>query len=239
MTAASPGIIEMYMPNRYFSTTEEYLFAVADAMKPEYDAIHEAGIVLQLDCPDLACAWTVGPEITVEEFRKVVAMRLEALDHATRDIPPDGMRLHLCWGNGEGPHHTDIPLVDIIDLVLAARPAAVSFEGANPRHEHEWKVFEEVKLPDGKVIIPGVLDSTTNFIEHPELVAQRLARYADLVGKTNVMAGSDCGFATFAAYNIVDPRITWAKLAAMAEGARLASQDLWGKRAALSADAAE
>lgn len=122
ITAASPGIIEMYMPNRYFSTTEEYLFAVADAMKPEYDAIHEAGIVLQLDCPDLACAWTVGPEITVEEFRKVVAMRLEALDHATRDIPPDGMRLHLCWGNGEGPHHTDIPLVDIIDLVLAARP---------------------------------------------------------------------------------------------------------------------
>ncbi len=239
ITAASPGIIEMYMPNRYFSTTEEYLFAVADAMKPEYDAIHEAGIVLQLDCPDLACAWTVGPEITVEEFRKVVAMRLEALDQATRDIPPDGMRLHLCWGNGEGPHHTDIPLVDIIDLVLAARPAAVSFEGANPRHEHEWKVFEEVKLPDGKVIIPGVLDSTTNFIEHPELVAQRLVRYADLVGKTNVMAGSDCGFATFAAYNIVDPRITWAKLAAMAEGARLASQDLWGKRAALSADAAE
>ena len=152
------------------------------------------------------------------------------------------MRLHLCWGNGEGPHHTDIPLVDIIDLVLAARPAAVSFEGANPRHEHEWKVFEEVKLPDGKVIIPGVLDSTTNFIEHPELVAQRLVRYADLVGKTNVMAGSDCGFATFAAYNIVDPKITWAKLAAMAEGAGLASQDLWGKcvaLSALSADAAE
>jgi 5-methyltetrahydropteroyltriglutamate--homocysteine methyltransferase len=229
MTAASPGIIEMYMPNGYYATTEEYLFALAAAMKPEYDAIHQAGIVLQVDCPDLACAWAVGPELTLEEFRTVVAMRLEALDYATRDIPSDAIRLHLCWGNGEGPHHTDIPLVEIIDLVVAARPGAVAFEGANPRHEHEWKVFEEVKLPDGKVIIPGVLDSTTNFIEHPEVVAQRLMRYADLVGRGNVIAGSDCGFATFAAFNLVDPKITWAKLAAMAEGARLASEHLWGK----------
>jgi 5-methyltetrahydropteroyltriglutamate--homocysteine methyltransferase len=156
-------------------------------------------------------------------------MRLEAVDHATRDIPPDRMRLHMCWGNGEGPHHTDVPLVHMIDLVLEARPAAVSFEGANPRHEHEWKVFEDVKLPEGKVIIPGVLDSTTNFIEHPELVAQRLVRYADVVGKTNVIAGSDCGFATLADFLTVDPRITWAKLAAMSEGAGLASKHLWGE----------
>jgi 5-methyltetrahydropteroyltriglutamate--homocysteine methyltransferase len=227
MTAASPGIIAGYMPNRYYATTEEYIFALADAMKEEYDAIYEAGIVLQLDCPDLPGA--AGDEdVAVDDFRKLVAMRLEAVDHATRDIPPDRMRLHMCWGNGEGPHHTDVPLARLIDLVLDARPAAVSFEGANPRHEHEWKVFEDVKLPDGKVIIPGVLDSTTNFIEHPELVAQRLVRYADVVGKTNVIAGSDCGFATLAEHPTVDPRITWAKLAAMAEGASLASTYLWG-----------
>jgi 5-methyltetrahydropteroyltriglutamate--homocysteine methyltransferase len=165
--------------------------------------------------------------VTTAEFRRVVAKRLEALDYATRDIPPDRLRMHLCWGNYEGPHDTDVPLADIIDLVLAARPMAVSFEAANPRHEHEWKVFEEVKLPEGKVLIPGVLDSTTNYIEHPELVAQRIIRYADLVGRTNVIAGSDCGFATFAAFVPVDPKITWAKLAAMAEGARLANQELW------------
>lgn len=159
--------------------------------------------------------------------RKLIAMHLAALDHATRDIPPDRLRMHLCWGNDEGPHHTDIPLADIIDLVLGARPAAVSFEGANPRHEHEWTVFQDVKLPEGKVIIPGVLDSTTNFIEHPELVAQRLARYAGLVGRANVIAGSDCGFASSADGVTVDPSIAWAKLAAMAEGARLASDRLW------------
>jgi 5-methyltetrahydropteroyltriglutamate--homocysteine methyltransferase len=226
MTAASPGIIAGYMPNRYYATTEEYIFALADAMKEEYDAIYKAGIVLQLDCPDLPGA--AGDEdVAIDEFRKLVAMRLEAVDHATRDIPPDRMRLHMCWGNGEGPHHTDVPLAHMVDLVLDARPAAISFEGANPRHEHEWKVFEDVKLPDGKVIIPGVLDSTTNFIEHPELVAQRLVRYAEVVGKTNVIAGSDCGFATLADFLTVDPRITWAKLAAMAEGASLASKYLW------------
>ena len=227
MSAASPGVIEMFMPNRYYPSTEEYLLALADAMKTEYDAIHRAGLVLQLDCPDLACEWSVGPEVTKEEFRRVVAQRLEALDHATRDIPPDRIRLHLCWGNYEGPHQGDIPLADIIDLVLAARPTAVSFEGANPRHEHEWKVFEDVKLPDGKLLIPGVLDSTTNYIEHPELVAQRLVRYASVVGRQNVIAGSDCGFATFAALVPIDPAITWAKLAALAEGARLASRQLW------------
>jgi len=227
MSAASPGVIDMFMPNRYYPSTEEYLFALADAMKTEYDAIHQAGLVLQLDCPDLACEWSIGPQVSKEEFRRVVAQRLEAIDHATRDIPPDRIRLHLCWGNYEGPHNIDVPLADIIDLVLAARPTAVSFEAANPRHEHEWKVFEEVKLPEGKVVIPGVLDSTTNYIEHPELVAQRLTRYGKVVGRENVIAGSDCGFATFAAFVPIDPAITWAKLAAMAEGARLASQELW------------
>jgi 5-methyltetrahydropteroyltriglutamate--homocysteine methyltransferase len=227
LSAASPGVVEMFMPNRHYPSTEDYLVALGDAMKQEYDAIAAAGLVLQLDCPDLAASWALGPEKSLEEFRRVVAQRLEVLDHATRDIPPEQLRLHLCWGNYEGPHHTDIPLADIIDLVLAARPTAVSFEAANPRHEHEWKVFEDVRLPEGKVLVPGVLDSTTNYIEHPELVAQRILRFADVVGRENVLAGSDCGFATFAAFVPVDPRITWAKLAAMAEGARLASEQLW------------
>jgi 5-methyltetrahydropteroyltriglutamate--homocysteine methyltransferase len=228
MSAASPGVIEMFMPNRYYPSTGDYISALADAMKTEYDAIHAAGLVLQLDCPDLAAGWARGPERTLAEFRKDVARRLEAIDYATRDIPPDQLRLHLCWGNYEGPHHTDIPLADIIDLVLAARPAAVSFEAANPRHEHEWKLFEDVKLPEGKVVIPGVLDSTTNYIEHPELVAQRIGRYASVVGRSNVIAGSDCGFATFASLTPLDPDITWAKLAAMADGAAIASAELWG-----------
>ena len=227
MTAASPGVIEFFMPNRYYSSTEEYLFALADAMKHEYDAICQAGLVLQIDCPDLASAWAIGPERALEDFRKEVAQRLEAVDYATRDISPDRIRIHLCWGNYEGPHHTDISLAHIIDLVLAARPTAISFEAANPRHEHEWKVFEDVKLPEGKVLIPGVLDTTTNYIEHPDLVAQRIVRYADIAGKTKVIAGSDCGFAPFAEYLIVDPRIAWAKLASMAEGARMASEHLW------------
>ena len=231
MSAASPGVIEMFMANRYYPSTEEYLFALAEAMKQEYDAICQAGLVLQLDCPDLACEWAIGPEQSTGEFRQVVAQRLEALDYATRDVPPDRLRMHLCWGNYEGPHHTDVPLADIIDLVLAARPTAVSFEATNPRHEHEWKVFEEIELPEGKALIPGVLDSTTNYIEHPELVAQRIVRYADVVGRENVIAGSDCGFATFAAFVPIDPKITWAKLAAMAEGARLASQQLWKQAA--------
>jgi 5-methyltetrahydropteroyltriglutamate--homocysteine methyltransferase len=237
MSAASPGVIDMFMPSRYHASTEEYLFALADAMKTEYDAIAAAGLVLQLDCPDLAARWgrvTAGHELTLAEFRRDVGLRLDALNHATRDIPPEQLRLHLCWGNYEGPHNLDIPLADIIDLVLAARPSAVSFEAANPRHEHEWKLFEDVRLPDGKVVIPGVLDSTTNYIEHPELVAQRLVRYARLVGRENVIAGSDCGFATFASLTPVDPDITYAKLAAMAEGAAIASRELWATAASPS-----
>lgn len=224
MTAASPGVISRFLDNEYYPNHETYLSALADAMKTEYDAIYQAGFILQLDCPDL----TGNRDIKgITRGLSYLELHVEALNHAVRDIPPDRMRLHLCWGNYEGPHHRDAPLRDIINIVLKARPAALSFEASNPRHEHEWKVFEEVKLPEGKVLIPGVLDSTTNFIEHPELVAQRLERFALVVGRENVIAGTDCGFATFAGYLVVDPSITWAKFQSMAEGAQIASQHLW------------
>jgi 5-methyltetrahydropteroyltriglutamate--homocysteine methyltransferase len=226
LTAASPGVIAVFLQNRHYPSHEEYVFALADAMKVEYDEIHRAGIVLQLDCPDLAMSGHMLGE-SLDDFRARARLNVEAIGHATRDIPPDDIRLHVCWGNYEGPHHRDVALRDIIDVVIEARPAGISFEAANPRHEHEWTVFEDVKLPDGKVVIPGVLDSTTNFIEHPELVAQRLVRYGKLVGPENLMAGTDCGFATFASYLTVDPAITWAKLHAMAEGAALASKELY------------
>jgi 5-methyltetrahydropteroyltriglutamate--homocysteine methyltransferase len=226
LSAASPGVIAVFLQNRHYPSHEEYVAALADEMKKEYDEIHQAGIVLQLDCPDLAMTRQMVDE-SLEDFRRRARVNVEALNHATRDIPPEDMRMHLCWGNYEGPHHLDVALRDIIDIVFEARPAAISFEAANPRHEHEWTVFEDVKLPEGKVLIPGVLDSTTNYIEHPDLVAQRLVRYAKLVGPENVMAGSDCGFATFANLLTVDPGITWAKLAAMADGAELASKDLY------------
>jgi 5-methyltetrahydropteroyltriglutamate--homocysteine methyltransferase len=227
MTAASPGVISVFLPNKHYSSHEEYIAALADVMKEEYDEIHRAGLVLQLDCPDLAMTRHMNNDETLEEFRRRARLHVEAINHATRDIPADEMRIHLCWGNYEGPHHHDLPLRDIIDIVFEARPAAISFEAANPRHEHEWTVFEDVTLPEGKVLIPGVVDSTTNYIEHPELVAQRITRYAQLVGRENVIAGSDCGFATFASFLAIDPGITWAKLGAMAEGARLASESLW------------
>jgi len=227
MSAASPGVIAVFLQNQHYDSHEDYVFALSEAMKPEYDEIHKAGIVLQVDCPDLAMTRQMMMDETLEEFRDRARVNVEALNRATADIPPEDMRLHLCWGNYEGPHHHDVALRDIIDIVFEARPAAISFEAANPRHEHEWNVFEDVKLPDGKVLIPGVLDSTTNYIEHPELIAQRLVRYGRLVGPENVMAGSDCGFATFASFLTVDPRITWAKLRAMAEGAELASKELY------------
>jgi 5-methyltetrahydropteroyltriglutamate--homocysteine methyltransferase len=226
MSAASPGVIAVFLQNQHYDSHEDYVFALSEAMKPEYDEIHKAGIVLQLDCPDLAMTRHMMDE-SLEEFRDRARVNVEAINRATADIPPEDMRLHLCWGNYEGPHHHDVALRDIIDIVFEARPSAVSFEAANPRHEHEWNVFEDVKLPEGKVLIPGVLDSTTNYIEHPELVAQRLVRYGKLVGPENVMAGSDCGFATFASFLTVDPGITWAKLRAMAEGAELASKELY------------
>jgi 5-methyltetrahydropteroyltriglutamate--homocysteine methyltransferase len=228
LSAASPGVIALFLENHYYPNDEAYLYALADAMKVEYSAIHQAGFVLQVDCPDLAAGrHTRFAEASLEAFRKHAALHVEALNHALAAIPPERTRLHLCWGNYEGPHHHDVPLKDMIDIVLKTRPAAISFEAANPRHAHEWKVFEGVKLPEGKVLIPGVLDTTTNFIEHPELVAERIIRFATLVGRESVIAGTDCGFSTFAGSTRVAPRIVWAKLEAMVEGARLASQQLW------------
>jgi 5-methyltetrahydropteroyltriglutamate--homocysteine methyltransferase len=228
MTAVSPGQVARFQGNEYYKSDEEYLWALGNVLKDEYEAIAGAGFVLQLDCPDLASGWNNQfRSLSLEQFRRVVDMHLEVLDAAIKDIPPERVRLHLCWGNYEGPHHHDIPLSEIIGPVLKARAGAVSFEGANPRHEHEWRVFEDVKLPDGKLIIPGVIDSTTNFIEHPELVAQRIERYTGVAGRENVIAGVDCGFATFAGAPTVLPAITWAKLASLAEGARIASDRLW------------
>lgn len=227
MSAASPGVIALFLLNQHYPSHEAYLGALADAMKEEYEAIARAGLVLQIDCPDLAMGRHIQfPDESLEEFRRMARLNVEALNHATAGIDPDQMRMHLCWGNYEGPHHRDVALKDIIDIVFAARPNAISFEACNPRHEHEWQLFEDVKLPDGKLLIPGVIDSTNNYIEHPELIAQRLTRYARLVGQENVMAGSDCGFETAAGASAVVPSITWAKFEAMAEGARLASEQL-------------
>jgi 5-methyltetrahydropteroyltriglutamate--homocysteine methyltransferase len=228
MSAASPGVVSLFFRDDYYGSHEAYLFAIADAMRHEYETVARAGFILQLDCPDLAMGRHIQfADLGLEEFRKMARLHLAALDHAVANIPREQLRLHLCWGNYEGPHHYDVPLADILDLVLAARPQGVSFEAANPRHAHEWRVFERVKLPPDKLIIPGVLDSTTNFIEHPELVAERIGRYAGLVGRENVIAGTDCGFGTWVGQAAVDPDIVWAKLASLAEGARLASDELW------------
>jgi 5-methyltetrahydropteroyltriglutamate--homocysteine methyltransferase len=228
MTAASPGVIANFLHNEHYATEEEYLYALADVMKDDYKAIVDSGLLLQIDCPDLAMTRiTQFSHLSEDEFIKIVEMHVEVLKHALAGIAPDRMRMHLCWGNTEGPHHHDVPLSKIINIVLQAPPVAVSFEGANPRHAHEWKVWQDVKLPEGKVIIPGVLDTTTNFIEHPELVAERIMRYASVVGKENMMVGSDCGFGTSAWGRRVESRIAWAKLEAMVDGARLASRELW------------
>jgi 5-methyltetrahydropteroyltriglutamate--homocysteine methyltransferase len=228
MTSASPGIIANFLPNDYYPTDEAYLYALADVMKEEYNAIVRAGFLLQVDCPDFALTRVSQfANATLDDFKRAVATRVEVLNYALDGISPERTRLHLCWGNTEGPHHHDVPLHEIIDLVLQARPLGLSFEGANPRHAHEWKVWQTVALPADKVIIPGVLDTTTNFIEHPELVAERIVRYADVVGRERVIAGSDCGFGTSAWGRKVDARIAWAKLASLVEGARLASEVLW------------
>jgi 5-methyltetrahydropteroyltriglutamate--homocysteine methyltransferase len=228
LTAASPGVISLFFRNDHYPTQEAYLAAIADAMKHEYETVARAGFVLQIDCPDLGMGRHIQyADLSIAEFRKKARLHIEALDHALANVPPEQIRMHVCWGNYEGPHHFDVPLGDIIDLVFAARATAVSFEGANPRHAHEWRVFETVKVPAGKTIIPGVIDSTTNFIEHPLLVAERITRYAKLVGRDNVMAGTDCGFGTWVGQAAVDPDIVWAKLASLAEGAKLASKELW------------
>jgi 5-methyltetrahydropteroyltriglutamate--homocysteine methyltransferase len=228
MSAASPGVVSLFFRNDYYPSQEAYLFAIADAMRHEYEAVAKAGIVLQIDCPDLAMGRHIQyAQLSLEEFRKRAGMHVEALNHALAGIAPEQLRMHLCWGNYEGPHHCDVPLADIIDIVFAARPSAISFEAANPRHAHEWTLFERVKLPDGKVLIPGVIESKSNFIEHPELIAQRISRYARLVGRENVIAGSDCGYGTWVGQSAVDPDVVWAKFAAMAEGARIASRQFW------------
>jgi 5-methyltetrahydropteroyltriglutamate--homocysteine methyltransferase len=229
MSAASPGLISLFFRNDHYPNEDAYLFAIAEAMRPEYETVAAAGIVLQIDCPDLAMGRHIQhAALDLPAFRKRAAMHVEALNHALANIPPEQLRMHLCWGNYEGPHHCDVPLADIIDVVLAARPSAISFEAANPRHGHEWTLFERIKLPPGKVLIPGVIESKSNFIEHPELIAQRLGRYAKLVGRENVMAGSDCGFGTWVGQAAVDPDVVWAKMAAMVEGARIASRRFWG-----------
>ena len=228
MSAASPGVVSLFFRNDHYPSHEAYLFAIADAMRHEYETVAKAGFVLQIDCPDLAMGRHIQyAKLTIEEFKRAARLHVDALNHALANVPPDQARVHLCWGNYEGPHHYDVPLADVLEVVFAARPAGISFEAANPRHGHEWKVFERVKLPAGKVIIPGVIDSTTNFIEHPELVAERIVRYATLVGPENVLAGTDCGFGTWVGQSAVDPDIVWAKLATMAEGARLASKALF------------
>jgi 5-methyltetrahydropteroyltriglutamate--homocysteine methyltransferase len=232
MSAASPGVIGLFFRNEHYPSQEKYLFAIADAMREEYETVAKAGIVLQIDCPDLAMGRHIQyADLSLEEFRRKARLHVEALNHALANIDPERLRMHLCWGNYEGPHHCDVPLEHIIDIVFLARPAAISFEAANPRHAHEWKLFETVKLPEGKLLIPGVLESKTNFIEHPELVAQRIGRYANLVGRENVIAGSDCGYGTWVGQAAVDPDVVWAKLAAMAEGARIASRQFFARTA--------
>jgi 5-methyltetrahydropteroyltriglutamate--homocysteine methyltransferase len=228
LSAASPGLVSLFFHNGYYPSHAAYLEAIAEAMRQEYEAVVGAGFILQLDCPDLAMGRHIqNAHLTTAEFRKAAALHIEAMNHALRNIPADRARIHLCWGNYEGPHHCDVPLADIIDVIFTAKPAGLSFEAANPRHAHEWKLFETVKLPDGKVLIPGVIESKTNFIEHPELIAQRIGRYAALVGRENVIAGSDCGYGTWVGQAAVDPQIVWAKLASLAEGARLGSREFW------------
>jgi 5-methyltetrahydropteroyltriglutamate--homocysteine methyltransferase len=228
LSAASPGVISLFFRNDHYANQEAYLFAIAEAMRGEFEAIAAAGVTVQIDCPDLAMGRHIQyADLSVGEFRKRAQLHVEALNHALAAIPPERLRMHLCWGNYEGPHHCDVPLAEIIDIAFTARPATISFEAANPRHAHEWTVFEQVKLPECKIIIPGVIESKSNFIEHPELVAQRIARYANLVGRDNVIAGSDCGFGTWVGQAAVDPDVVWAKLSAMAEGARLATKQFW------------
>jgi 5-methyltetrahydropteroyltriglutamate--homocysteine methyltransferase len=228
MTAAAPGVIAIYLENQYYPTEEDYWQAIAEAMRVEYEAIVAAGFILQLDAPDLAMGRHVSTRLLeLDEFRRQVAVRVELLNHACRNIPSDRIRLHLCWGNYHGPHHHDVPLSSLIDIFLRSKAAALSFEAANPRHQHEWRLWQEVELPDDKILIPGVIDTCTSYVEHPELVAERIVRFANLVGRERVIAGTDCGFANFASYQIVDPKIAWMKLAALTEGAGLASRQLW------------
>jgi len=228
MSAASPGVVSLFFRNDYYKDFETYIYAIADAMRDEYETVAKAGFVLQIDCPDLGMGRHIQyADLDLAQFRKRAQLHVEALNHAVKNIPAEQLRLHLCWGNYEGPHHYDVPLADVIDIVFKAKPVAISLEAANPRHAHEYTVFDDVKLPDGKVLIPGVIESKSNFIEHPEVVAQRIGRYAERVGRENVIAGSDCGYGTWVGQAAVDPEVVFAKLKAMADGAAIASKKFW------------
>ena len=228
MTAASPGVVPLFLGNDYYPDEDAFKVALAEVLKDEYEAIVAAGFILQIDCPDLAMGRNFT-EISTEEFRKLAARNIELVNEATKNIPPEQMRIHLCWGNSEGPHHLDIPIKDILDIVLQARPSGISFEAANPRHAHEWAVWADARIPEDKILIPGVIDTTTNFVEHPELVAQRIKSYTDIVGRDRVIASTDCGLGTWAGWSQVDHQIAWAKLKSMSEGAAIATRELWGK----------
>jgi len=228
MNAASPGVVALFQPNDFYPTQDAYLEALADAMRAEYEAITARGILLQIDAPDLAMGrHTMYRDRTTDEFLSMAALHVEVLNHALRDIPPDRVRMHVCWGNYEGPHHHDIPLELLLPIVTRVRAQGLLIESANPRHAHEWAVFRDQKLPDDRILIPGVIGTTTNYLEHPLLVAERLCRFADVVGRDRVIAGTDCGFGTFAGFGPVDPDVAYLKLQALAEGARIATRRLW------------
>lgn len=228
MSAASPGVTTLFFRNDFYPSHEDYLFAVAEGLRHEYEAIASAGITLQIDCPDLAMGrHTQYADLDLSGFRDRMALHIEALNKAVENIPAEQLRMHMCWGNYPGPHHCDVPFKDIIDMVWRAKPQSILFEAANPRHAHEYELFETVKLPEGKVLVPGVIECQSNYIEHPELVAQRISRYADLVGRENVVAGVDCGFSIHVGSGGVDPAIAFAKLAALSEGAAIATKKYW------------
>ncbi|MCB2065267.1 MAG: cobalamin-independent methionine synthase II family protein [Erythrobacter sp.] len=225
MNSASPGLITAFQPNQFYPSHEAYLADLVTAMRPEYEAIVEAGFQLQLDCPDLAMSRHTGyQDMSEQEFLAAIHANVEALNAATANIAPEAMRMHICWGNYEGPHTHDIPLEKIMDVVLSARPSTILFEAANPRHEHEWAVWAEADLPADKVLAPGLVDTCSNYVETPQLIAQRIARFVDIVGKDRVIASTDCGFGTFAGYGKIDPKVAWAKLRALRDGADLAEK---------------
>jgi 5-methyltetrahydropteroyltriglutamate--homocysteine methyltransferase len=227
MNAASPGVIALFQPNNHYKSQDEYLEALAEGMRAEYEAIVDAGYVLQLDSPDLGLGKHMMFKDEPENYEKLAMAHVEALNHALRNVPADRVRMHICWGNYEGPHHYDAAMAEVMPVALRAKPQAILFENANPRHNHEWVEVAAMHIPDDKILIPGVIDSTTNFIEHPELVAQRIERFAGIVGRERVIAGTDCGFSTFAGFGAVDEDIVYAKLATLAEGAEIASKRLW------------
>jgi 5-methyltetrahydropteroyltriglutamate--homocysteine methyltransferase len=228
MNAASPGVVALFQPNDFYASQDDYLSALAEALRVEYEAIVKAGVILQIDAPDLAMGrHTMYRERSLEEFEVLAARHIEVLNHALRNVPADRVRMHVCWGNYEGPHHHDIPMERLLPVVLKAKPQGLLFEAANPRHAHEWAVFESVTVPDDKILIPGLLATTTNYIEHPLLVAERIERFAHIVGRERVMAGTDCGFGTFAGFGPVEPDIAYMKLQSLAQGAQIASRRLW------------